>query len=193
MPTVVATAPPREVVKPPPVVNVAPTPTGDPLAVAQSLAKKGAYAESLPYFSQAIAKAPAYGAYFGRAGAYQRLGRLQEAVADYSEAIRLNSGGAMAHHEQAVCLARLNQDDRALAGYDRAIELAPGYALSWNGRGMIYLHRHEYQKASFDFSEAIRLKPDFYQAYKNRATARKALGDTEGAKADLDQANTLKQ
>ena len=196
-PTVPANASPPKTaraVKPPPVVvKSTPPPVGDPLARAQSLAKTGAYADAIVYFSQAIARAPAYAPYFGRAGAYHHLDRLTEAVDDYSDAIRLNPGGAMAYHERAICLARLNQDDRALADYEKAIELAPGYALSWNGRGMIFLHRKEYQKANSDFTEAIRLKPDFYQALKNRAAARKALGDASGAKADLDQANTLKQ
>ncbi len=168
-------------------------PAADPYTQAEVLLKSGAYADALPYFSQAIAASPDYRSYFGRAGAYQHLEKLDQAIDDYTQAIRLNPGGAMAYHERAVCLARLNQDDRALPDYTHAIELSPGYALSWNGRGVIYLHRKNYEDAKTDFTRAIQLDSTLYQAYKNRSAARKALGDTAGALADMTQANSLKK
>lgn len=165
----------------------------DLYAKAEMLLKSSAYADAVPYFSQSIAASPDYRSYFGRAGAYQHLEKLDQAIDDYTQAIRLNQGSAMAYHERAVCLARLNQDDRALPDYSRAIELSPGYALSWNGRGVIYLHRKNYEEAKSDFTRAIQLDPTLYQAYKNRSAARKALGDTAGALADMTQANSLKK
>jgi serine/threonine protein kinase len=179
--------------KSPPLSKAQPPPAGDPYAQAESLLKSGAYADAVPYFSQAIAASPDYRSYFGRAGAYQRLEKFDQAIDDYTQAIRLNPGGAMAYHERAVCLARLNQDDRALPDYSRAIDLSPGYALSWNGRGVIYLHLKNYEQAKADFSKAIELDPTLYQAYKNRSAAKKALGDTAGALADMTKANSLKQ
>jgi tetratricopeptide (TPR) repeat protein len=179
--------------QPPPVSKTQLPPAGDPYAQAEALLKGGAYAEAVPYFSQAIAASPDYRSYFGRAGAYQHLEKLDQAIDDYTQAIRLNPGGAMANHERAVCLARLNQDDRALPDYNRAIELSPGYALSWNGRGVIYLHRKDYENAKADFTRAIQLDPTLYQAYKNRSAAKKALGDTAGALADMTEANSLKK
>jgi serine/threonine protein kinase len=179
--------------QPPPVSKTQPTPSADPYAQAESLMKSGAYSDAVPYFSQAIAANADYRSYFGRAGAYQHLEKLDQAIDDYTQAIRLNPGGAMAYHERAVCLARLNQDDRALPDYNRAIELSPGYALSWNGRGVIYLHLKNYDRAKADFTQAIQLDPTFYQAYKNRSAAKKALGDTAGALADMTQANSLKK
>jgi Flp pilus assembly protein TadD len=58
---------------------------------------------------------------------------------------------------------------------------------------VIHLHRKEYEKAVADFTEAIRLRPTYDQPYKNRAAAKKALGDTAGANEDLNQAKALKQ
>jgi serine/threonine protein kinase len=179
--------------QPPPVSETQPPPAADPYAQAEVLLKSGAYADAVPYFSQSIAAIPDYRSYFGRAGAYQHLEKLDQAINDYTQAIRLNPGGAMAYHERAVCLARMNQDDRALPDYGRAIELSPGYALSWNGRGVIYLHRKNYENAKADFTRAIQLDPTLYQAYKNRSAAKKALGDTAGALADMTQANSLKK
>jgi serine/threonine protein kinase len=170
------------------------TPSADDLyAQGDRLLKSGADAEAAVQFTKAIAARPEYRSFFGRAGAYQHLEKLDQAVADYTQAIGLNPASAMAYHERAVCLARLNQDDRALPDYDHAIGLSPNYALSWNGRGAIYLHRKDYAKAISNFTEAIRLQPTLYQAYKNRAAARKATGDIAGASADMDQANALKR
>jgi serine/threonine protein kinase len=169
------------------------TPVADPYAQANLLMKRGEYADAVPYFSQAIALKPEYRSYFGRASAYQRLEQLEQALGDYTEAIRLNGAVAMPYHERAVCLARLGHDDRALHDYNKAIELAPDYPLSWNGRGVIYLRRKEYQKAISDFTEAIRLGPALDQPYKNRAAARRVLGDKAGADADLNQARELKK
>jgi serine/threonine protein kinase len=148
---------------------------------------------ALPYFNRAIILQPEYRSYFARAGANQHLDRLEQAIEDYSQAIHFDPTSAMAYHERAVCEARLKKDDHALADYQRALELAPGYALSWDGRGAIYLHRKEYKKAENDFTEAIRLAPTLGQAYKNRAAARKALGNLTGASADLMQAHALKE
>ena len=176
----------------PPLQQPPPLSAADAYAQAETLIKSGDYAGAATYFSSAIATAPEYRSYFGRAGANQHLEHLDQAIDDYTQAIRLNPASAMAYHERAICLARQNQEDRALTDFNRAIELSPGYPLSWNGRGAIYLHHKDYQRAISDFNEAIRLQPNFYQAYKNRGAARKALGDVVGANVDLDQASKLK-
>jgi Flp pilus assembly protein TadD len=44
-----------------------------------------------------------------------------------------------------------------------------------------------------DFTEAIRLDPTLDQPYKNRAAAKKTLGDKAGAEADLNRLRELKQ
>jgi serine/threonine protein kinase/Flp pilus assembly protein TadD len=166
---------------------------GDPYAEGNALLKRGEYAKAVPYFSKAIAVKPEYRAFFGRAGAYQNLERMELAIEDYTQAIRLNPASAMAYHDRAVCLARLKENDRALADYNRALELASDNPLTWNGRGVIYLRRKEYQKAIPDFTMAIHLRPTFAQPYENRAAAKKALGDVAGANADLSLARGLKQ
>jgi tetratricopeptide (TPR) repeat protein len=177
----------------PPIIPDEPLAGGDPYAQGNALLKRGEYAKAVPYFSQAIAIKPEYRAYFGRAGAYQNLQRMELAIEDYTQAIRLNPASAMAYHDRAVCLARLKENDRALADYNRALELASDNPLTWNGRGVIYLRRKEYQKAIPDFTRAIQLRPTFAQSYENRAAAERALGDVARANADLDRATGLKQ
>ena len=86
-----------------PVVSPAdPLAAGNAYAQGDALLKRGAYAEAVPFFTKAIAIEPAYRFYFGRAGAYQRLNRPEQAIDDYSQAISLNPKSAMAYHDRAV-------------------------------------------------------------------------------------------
>jgi tetratricopeptide (TPR) repeat protein len=95
----------------PPVAPDEPLAGGDPYAEGSALLKREEYAEAVPYFSKAIAVKPEYRAYFGRAGAYQNLERMELAIEDYTQAIRLNPASAMAYHDRAVCLAKLKEND----------------------------------------------------------------------------------
>jgi tetratricopeptide (TPR) repeat protein len=168
-----------------------PPPAVDPFVQAENLVKIGDFEGALPYFSKAIAVHPDYRSYFGRAGVYQHMGRLDQAIEDYTQGIRQNPDIGMAYHERAICLARANREDRALVDFNKAIELTPNLAIAWNGRGAIFLHRALYRRAISDFDQAIRINPGLFMAYKNRADAKRALGDVAGANTDLNQARRL--
>jgi tetratricopeptide (TPR) repeat protein len=130
-------------------------PRVDPELRGEELSKQNDYAGAVKYFTQAIAVKPDYRAYFGRAGAYQRLEQREKAIADYSEAIRLKPDSAPAYHDRAVCEVRLDRLDDAIHDYDRALELDPSNPRTWNGRGAIYLKKGGYKKAINYFSKAL--------------------------------------
>ena len=165
----------------------------DPELRGEELSKQNDFAGAVKYFTQAIAVKPDYSAYFGRAGAYQRLEQREKAIADYSEAIRLKPDSAQAYHDRAVCEVRLDRVDDAIHDYDRALELDPANPRTWNGRGAIYLKKGGYKKAINCFSKAIELDPKFIQAYVYRAAAEKKLPDNAAAEADLKQAGALRR
>lgn len=72
----------------------------------------------------------------------------------------------------------------ALRSLNRAIELDPRSAPSYNARGYVYLRLQSFANAIVEFSDAIRLRPNYANAYRNRAIARRHLGDEEGAAED---------
>jgi tetratricopeptide (TPR) repeat protein len=52
---------------------------------------------------------------------------------------------------------------------------------------------HDPASAIKDFDRAIELNPKYANAYRNRAAARKAAGDLQGAAADLERAKQLEK
>jgi tetratricopeptide (TPR) repeat protein len=64
-------------------------------------------------------------AYFNRAIACKADGDFDRAIADYTEAIRLDPKLAIAYYERGVAYHALGDFDRAIADYTEAIRLDP--------------------------------------------------------------------
>ena len=79
----------------------------------------------------------------------------------------------------------------AIAALTEAIKLKPDYAIAYNGRGYAHHLAHDYKNAIADYDQAIRLNSSYLNAIKNRANARRSLGDTAGANADRAKADSL--
>jgi tetratricopeptide (TPR) repeat protein len=117
---------------------------------------------------------------------------FDRAVADYSEAIRLDPKYAFAFGNRARTHRSLGNLDQAIADFNKSLEINPNNANDFNGRGVVYLDRQAYEKAIADFSEAIRLNPKFTLALSNRCRARAMIDDQmQQALADCDHALLL--
>ena len=63
-------------------------------------------------------------------------GDLDKAIADYTEAIRLDAKHALAYNNRGRAYWSNNNYDKAIADYTEAIQLTPKYALVFNNRGL---------------------------------------------------------
>ena len=133
-------------------------------------------------------------AFRSRASARLDAGAGDQAIADYTEAIRLNPRDAAAFAGRAQAYQTRANPDAALADFTTAIEIggsvsvAAGYLI---GRGHTYLIKGQHDAAIADFTEALRINPKSAAAYNNRGLAYRTKGDADKAIEDYTAAITL--
>jgi tetratricopeptide (TPR) repeat protein len=124
----------------------------------------------------------------GQAVSAARLAAYDKAIADFTQAIRLDPGSKTAYYERGRAYYSRRDFDKAIADQSQAIRLAPDYAPAYTGRGNVYADKGDYDKALADYSQAIRLAPDYVTAYNNRGAAYYGKGEYQRAGADWEQA-----
>ena len=74
-------------------------------------------------------------------------GHLEEAIAEYGEAIRLDSEDANAYNNRGNAYRHLGQYQGAIQDLDEAIRLNPEDALAYGNRGAAYNDLGQYRRA----------------------------------------------
>ena len=131
-------------------------------------------------------------AYVNRGGGYDQKGDIARAIADFSEAIKLDSGNAAAYYNRGTVYAKKGDLDRAIADFTKGIELDPKDADAYYNRGLTYDHKGDYDRAIADYSKVIELDPKYVDAYDSRCWARATSSQPALALTDCDAALRLK-
>ena len=124
-------------------------------------------------------------------GASNEKGDLDKAIADYTEAIRLNPKDADAYGNRGYAYAAKGDLDKAIADCTEAIRLNPKDADAYVNRGWAYGEKGDFGKAIADYSEAIRLNPKDADAHRGRGYDYDMKGDRDKAIADYTEAIRL--
>ena len=74
-------------------------------------------------YGKALADAPTAKLYNARAYCSAKLEKFDAAVADYTEALRLDPANAHALHNRGISYDRLGRDDEAARDFERALEI----------------------------------------------------------------------
>lgn len=98
---------------------------------------------------------------------------------------------AYAAQDAANKLAANKELPAALSEINKAIKLAPAEARFHGFKGEILLAQKKYTDAAAAFSTALENDNDYFEYYLGRGLARARLGETQAAKADLEQSNQL--
>jgi tetratricopeptide (TPR) repeat protein len=87
------------------------------------------------------------------------MGKREEAIADYTQAIQLNPGDATAYNNRGSSYAAMGKREEAIADYTQAIQLNPEDAAAYNNLGDVYLQLRRLQDAESAFRMRIHLSP----------------------------------
>jgi tetratricopeptide (TPR) repeat protein len=145
-----------------------------------------------------------WNAYSARGEALRLKGRLDRAMTDHEEAIRLHpspeSYGNRALTWKARALASkaraLNSEadedfDRAISDYDNAILLNPNHVSAYAGRGEIDRLKGDLDRSLADLDKALTLNPKSTVSLYQRGETLRAMGAFDRAIADFNEALLL--
>jgi len=130
-------------------------------------------------------------AYNHRGLAYQLKRDLDRAIADFSEAIRIDPQNDIAYYNRGLCYNVRADYDRAIADYNEAIRINPKQTKAYISRANTYVSKGEFDRAIADFDEQIRLNPKAAYAYDDRGLAWKEKKEYDRAISDFNEAIRL--
>ncbi|MGH7341433.1 MAG: tetratricopeptide repeat protein, partial [Candidatus Rokuibacteriota bacterium] len=114
-------------------------------------------------------------------------GEFPQAAEHLSKYTQIEPWDASARRLEAISWYYAGRPDRAGEELDRLLATSPdAYAYLW--RGIVHLRTRQYEAAFSDSTRAIQLDGNLAWAYRNRARAKRSLGDVDGALADLGHA-----
>jgi tetratricopeptide (TPR) repeat protein len=123
-------------------------------------------------------------AFKNRGSANAEIGRQDEAIADFTQAIALNPNYAIAYAGRGEAKLAKGDFDGAIADYTETIRVKANYPVAFVSRGYAYLVKGDFDHAIADFTEAIRLAPRGVIAFNNRGVAHKQKGELDLAIED---------
>ena len=128
---------------------------------------------------------------FYQGNAKYSSGKHQEAIEDYSKAIRHNPRFTEAYYNRGLSKYSLKKYEEAIRDYNQTIELDPQFSAAYNNRGNAKSSLGEHEEAIKDYDKAIELDPQYVKEYNNRGNAKASLGECEEAIKDYDIAIEL--
>ncbi|OXM50069.1 tetratricopeptide repeat protein [Amycolatopsis alba] len=145
-------------------------------------------------FTTALRMDPEYEwAYYMRGRAYEDLGDLPAALADFERAIDLAPDDAENHLQRGMTLRRLKQYSAALSSFSRAIELDPGNGWAHTWRAMTHQRSGDHPAALADIDVAVAANPEAAFFHTTRGDILTGLDRHEEARAALDEGVRLGQ
>jgi tetratricopeptide (TPR) repeat protein len=117
--------------------------------------------------------------------------KYDKAIADYTEAIRLDSKDALAYNGRGYAFSEKKEYDKAIADYTASIRLDPKDAANYVRRGYAFSEKKEYDKAIAEYTEAIRLDPTDSTYYYFRGGSWTKNKECDKAIADFTEAIRL--
>src|SRR5438552_10759913 len=103
-----------------------------------------------------------------RATVYLSQGKFQEAVADYSEALKVKAKDPDIFERRAYAEMQLKDYDKALHDYNEAIKLSPEEPKYYQVRAFIHQTKNDLKAAMADVDKTLKLDPNNQDAQQRK-------------------------
>lgn len=140
--------------------------------------------EPVPYISRA---------YGNRGNYFLNNGMINEAIADFTSALKVKSDDGQSYYNRAITYVKVSRWQEALADLDSSIKYNPKFALSYSNMAFIRYNLKDYNGALEAANKCITIKPDLPEVYNIRAAVYFSLNNLPAAEKDLDKALSLKK
>jgi tetratricopeptide (TPR) repeat protein len=146
---------------------------------------------AVKYFTSIVDKQPSATAFLHRGIAHLQLNELDEAKADFEEAIRRGTKDGAVYINLGSVLQQQGLMQEALVNYSKGIELSPDLALPYIERSSVLMDMKQFPEAAADLEKALALDPVSPEAYNNRGVLLQLQGRHDDSIKDSTRAIEL--
>src|SRR5579872_7011518 len=116
------------------------------------------YRQSLKIFTDVIrVSAPSAPIIFQRGLIYHTMGDADQAIVDYSDAIRLAPNETYAYVNRGIVLyTKKDNNEGAISDFNSALKLKPCEVNAWINRGLTYKRKGDLNQSIADFTDALK-------------------------------------
>lgn len=141
-------------------------------------------------FAQTVPDIPAGTAedYYSRGNKYREQGNLDQAIYDYTKAIKVYSKHAKAYYNRANSYVKQGNLSQAIDDYNKAVEINPQYTEAHYNLGNTYEKQGNLPKAIESYTRALETNPKYSAAYCNRGNVYQTQGNFQQAIDDYNKA-----
>jgi tetratricopeptide (TPR) repeat protein len=119
-------------------------------------------------------------------------GKMREAMAQYTEALRIHPGLAHVKNNIGSILFREGKIQEAIDYYTEALKIDPNYADAHSNFGVALVREGKIQEAIAHYKEALRIKPDYAEVHNNLGFALARQGKNQDAIDHFSEALRIK-
>jgi len=126
-------------------------------------------------------------ALINKGNAFSELGRHQEAIQSYDQALEIDPNNAVALNNKGFSLTNLGNFKEAISNYERSIEINPTYLTAlYNVADALYQEWY-CKDAIYYFDRIIEIEPDDPYAFNSKASMLASLGHVDEALSVMDK------
>ena len=115
----------------------------------------------------------------------EMVGKREDAIKAYDEALRINFNHAESWYNKGVSLRKLGRNEEAIKAYDEALRINPNYVKAWYNKGVSLRKLGRNEEAIKAYDEALRINPNYVTV---EVFTKKEI-DSETAKMHIIQKN----